>query len=856
MSVSKSFKNAFQVLTPVREYGVGKRVTREIWSKYAEPSYWEVVRIRPSPDLKHGKIFGRFTFRGELFVAVLGAIFKTILNYPTISWTYYNEFKSMCSPSTIPHFVMQFRALLSVLWLSFFSWRHGVALQIITTSDELEDIERSAKLYSLLLIGTQAIAQDIGLEDLAIQAYPTLPGLENELEGFVTFGVIDVSKHLKDPIAKKWRHTKLPALNVYKGPPKKNPYTGKLYRDSTLIDAAMLDSPKELKKLLKESIPTEFVHKLEREEATLTSFNNMVQQNVEDSQTVILLVSKQKDASPVFRAVATEFHDQGLQFVFLNLNEQGAEEIMENFEVVNLPAIIAMQSMTEHVMLSAENMRTYKELKSFVEPFVLQNKGEARDYTDKETSNIIKFFRNEEFDELVLDSTVTWVIDFVDSVRKRALDGEKWKKILAELHRKVGMVGLGAVNCEQEVELCERYGGPGIRIFPLRLTDDKKPKRDDVFPQTFASIDDAKNVAVALVPDLSVEIASSIELNAFISKARENHALPILFFTTKNYTPPMIRALLLSIPTQKIELAIIHDATEDLKKQFLAGSSASTSLVCLVPTETNPQEPTASPPFGVLAYSKKAMGSFTYPNILRFVLQVLAKYPHPQDSQLESNELDAVSLDDGSAQALVPYVTKQNFDDLCVGNKICVIGFFEDHLDTLHDPESRLAKAWTTLAHVASRSKQKQEPFSFMWVNGKCQKDFAEAFGVGLFQMPTVAVYSPSKQRYATNFGLFDEESVAAFLESVLSGRISTSPIGDMPALREECSVDAIQATVDDDAVEDDQDLKDMLSEILSEEKQQRDELEKEETKVAKKSKKKQKSKQKKSKKKAARDEL
>jgi hypothetical protein len=55
------------VLTPAREYGVGQRVTRGIWSKYGEPSYWEVVRVRPSPDLKHGKVFGRFTFRGALW---------------------------------------------------------------------------------------------------------------------------------------------------------------------------------------------------------------------------------------------------------------------------------------------------------------------------------------------------------------------------------------------------------------------------------------------------------------------------------------------------------------------------------------------------------------------------------------------------------------------------------------------------------------------------------------------------------------------------------------------------------------------------------------------------------------------
>lgn len=67
-AVAKSFKNAFQVLTPTRDYGVGKRVTRGIWSNYAEPSYWEIVRIRPSADLKHGKVFGRLTFRGALAV--------------------------------------------------------------------------------------------------------------------------------------------------------------------------------------------------------------------------------------------------------------------------------------------------------------------------------------------------------------------------------------------------------------------------------------------------------------------------------------------------------------------------------------------------------------------------------------------------------------------------------------------------------------------------------------------------------------------------------------------------------------------------------------------------------------------
>jgi hypothetical protein len=68
----KAAANALQVLCETRNYGVGKRVTRGIWSKYAEPSFWEVTRIQPSADLKHGKVYGKFTFRGaSLLVSML-----------------------------------------------------------------------------------------------------------------------------------------------------------------------------------------------------------------------------------------------------------------------------------------------------------------------------------------------------------------------------------------------------------------------------------------------------------------------------------------------------------------------------------------------------------------------------------------------------------------------------------------------------------------------------------------------------------------------------------------------------------------------------------------------------------------
>ncbi|GMF36971.1 unnamed protein product [Phytophthora lilii] len=729
----------------------------------------------------------------------------------------------------------------------------AAALQTITSAAQLAAVERSRSLHALLVLRAADKAQDMSLEQLATTAYPALPQLETELAGVASFGVVDAAS---PALASKWQLAKLPALVLYKDPPQQNPYTGKLYRDAASVDVSLLEHPRKLKRVLKQAVPTQFVTELEGRDKLET-----LKKAVQEKEAVALLISKHKHATPLYRALAAEFSGRGLNFVFLNREEEGADEVVQLFKVEEFPAVMVLRSMTEHVVLKAENAKTYQELKGFVEPFATeteQENGEKNDKKGKDGSKFIRFFSGKDFDDLVMKSDVVWIIEFMAAEREQALTEEEWKKTLTEVHRKAGVVALGAVSCEKEAELCERFGGPGVRVFPLGLTEEKTLSRGDVLPQTFATIGEAKETAIAAIPDLTVAIESTADLNAFISNSRESRALPILLFMSKKETPPMMKALLLSVPTQKMKLAIINDADEDLKKQFLVKPSASTSLVCLVPTQPNPDDPTSAP-FGVVAYDKKTMGPYTYPNVMQFILQVLSQYPHPQDAKAESEHVDLSSLDES---ALVPYVTKKNLDDLCGGNKICAIGFFEDHVDTLNDPESRLARWRGTFSRVAAQSKQNREPFHFMWVNGKCQKDFAEAFGVGLFQMPTLAVYSPSKQRYATNVGLFDEENAAAFLKSVLSGSIGTAPIGAVPELGDECAFEDIhEVAVGADGVpEDDEDLDDMLSEILADEKKQHDALEQElksGQKQARKGKKKHKAKKKKAKKKKqSRDEL
>lgn len=57
--------NLFERICGCAEYGAGQIVRRKIWSKYEEPSFWKVTRIVLKDDMKHGKAFGVFTFRGR-----------------------------------------------------------------------------------------------------------------------------------------------------------------------------------------------------------------------------------------------------------------------------------------------------------------------------------------------------------------------------------------------------------------------------------------------------------------------------------------------------------------------------------------------------------------------------------------------------------------------------------------------------------------------------------------------------------------------------------------------------------------------------------------------------------------------
>jgi len=73
----------------------------------------------------------------------------------------------------------------------------------------------------------------------------------------------------------------------------------------------------------------------------------------------------------------------------------------------------------------------------------------------------------------------------------------------------------------------------------------------------------------------------------------------------------------------------------------------------------------------------------------------------------------------------------------------------------------------------------------FSWVDAVSQPTFATAFGVSASAAPTLVLLSPRKLRFARLAGRFEQATVQALIERLLTGQVATTPLTSLPSLEE-----------------------------------------------------------------------
>ena len=164
----------------------------------------------------------------------------------------------------------------------------------------------------------------------------------------------------------------------------------------------------------------------------------------------------------------------------------------------------------------------------------------------------------------------------------------------------------------------------------------------------------------------------------------------------------------------------------------------------------------------------------------------------------------------------------KRFHDLC-GKKggLCAI-FFLDGSEQQKDKREEQLKMIEAL-----RTKKHPSPYHFSWVDALCHPEFSSAFDITSDKLPSLAVISPSKQRFVLHVGKFASLELEQTLDGVLSGKKKTGPyskVGDLE-LRPCADVHAeiLAATAVESAPEDDEIMREMMEEIKQKQKASED---------------------------------
>nr|CCA21548.1 conserved hypothetical protein [Albugo laibachii Nc14] len=774
-------------------------------------------------------------------------------------------------------------SLLTLLLLAIFATTSSAIIRFIQNDSDFQVLQSDLKVHVLFIVSSASESEKTAnIEQYVEEKHSAFVSLAKGLDGIAIFDVLDLSSAstatLKTVVS--WNIPKLPGLIMFCEAPKKNPYTGSMYRKMEVLhaDKALSSGIDDLEQRIKASIPALYITNITRQNDPLKSLEKIFIK-AKHGINVVILVGRRRQIPHAYRALSIELRGQGLTFVYINSNEATEGETNEydfkglfaKLKVKKTPALVALKSFQDKgarwSKVSNEKLNSYKEMKSFLEPFcseVVRPKASSR------TSSGIQMLNTTTFEEYVLESTIIWVVYFGSKSDIDALStsSDEWIKSQRKVNKKYGIISFGAVNCDENNQpLCEKYGGAGMhRVFPVGL-EEKSNRMQPVLsrnvlevlylPHKYQTLEEAKKAAIESIPYAVEVLHSAMEISRFAEQAEINKALPVVFFTEKEKVPAIIRAVSVALRGHNVAFATAVEIDKADKAQYGISPKQEISLVCFVSNKTTDvDQPDSSGKTFLIGYDKKQSGAYNYFNLVRFLLSVLHTYPGYTN---QFDEVEDTTVEDTSGVSLsdaVPYMTKENQKNLCSGSNICVIGFFQNHVDTLSDPESALSKYLDMFTKIAVSSKKQKEPFVFMWSNGKCQKDFAEAFEVGVYQMPTVAVYSVSKQRFATMIGVFEAENVQDFLKGVITGRIGTASIDNVPELRDDCSFDEIEAENVGVPEDDNEDLSDIMDEIIKAEKEQKRVLEEAQEQPKKRHRKGKGGRKKKRSKKASKDEL
>lgn len=519
----------------------------------------------------------------------------------------------------------------------------------------------------------------------------------------------------------------------------------------------------------------------------------------------VMVVSKKKKASRQFGSIVSMFYDRGLDFYHM-VTIDNSTMICENVSV-NATGLFVYDGQRGCNVYDGD-MKNMHSMIMFIEKFAPPNKKRYADGRQKtmQLSNI-------EFQQKVVGGTNGWIIALQGNKSNNEFSinttSELWDTLLRELQEKTGeMITMATLDCHLYGDVCNLYGGPQLIAFSYASSNVDGTRA----PHTgLTSLDEASKIVKESLNCPIHVITAYGGVSHLLTKTKESGVLPVLFLTRKSEPPLLLKALACAQLSHAV-IAMYTNPDEGTLEQVKVKKLPAAITFFEKKSDTPPKNGESN--YVILRYQTKQLGKMNWSNLGNFIRTLYAEV-YPEQKAQKNQDLQQVKM-----VKSIEIQSLNDFNQYCIKKGgLCVLGFF--------NTQSVQSNAIATLDRVAVKTAENGQSslYQFMWVNSDCQINFASYFDVEVMNTPTIAVYSPKKERFATKIGIFDMGSSLEHLDMVLSGRIRTVPLSTRKdnfkefISAAECKnvASSSNMVVEDEPLEED-DLDDIMEELLEEE--------------------------------------
>ena len=549
-------------------------------------------------------------------------------------------------------------------------------------------------------------------------------------------------------------------------------------------------------------------------EQTITNENFENFKSRSDMNKVILFTNK-KNSPLMFRGLSGYFYDR-LSFGIVFDNE---EKLLKKLNINKFPTLMIIQIYEDDVILDEPNEIIYEgemeteSIVQFLEKYALKEKlylskddkkkkrGDNslisfNKLTAEKAMNFLKNKKNKEvilyFDNNVPNGKITY-----DNL------SEDIKDFNSDTH---GFFHFGYVDCtgDENEKICKNNFK--IKDFPNMVL--YRPEKDikDKISKGYELPMEMSNLRreIELLFEPNVNTITPVNLQYTLSSLQSDK-ITLLYFFDGYINLGFNLITQEKIYSKYIDYLVMDNPPEEIKQQFQCTYLPYMTLI--VPDDSRKDENSA-PQMQVMVYR----GKFSFSEINSFLKNNL------QIEDKESSAQTSSETDDKPVEINFIQTTK-DLEKTCTQKKLCIIGFFDmrpgDNYQKNFEENFSIFKNFSEVS--------KKRPASFGYINATCQEEFSSKFGINSDSLPSIILYSYSKDAYANLVGGFNVEDMSELINKALSGRLNFQRMQKDNALLQDIKCETIQPYVENNDDDDD-----IMKELLDEERRKREEFDKE----------------------------